>query len=132
MIPVSYHNNAYGLGIFYRKYKTLGKDFYLFGEAGAGYTFTSETGTDTLGVKQLTGSGNSGQLNFMPGIAYKISKKLFVEITIPAILVFQYSNSRSDYPNYAASNTKDHRFYVSTSLNSQSLFSLGIGFRLDL
>lgn len=39
IIPDVNRQNFYGISIFYRKYKSLGKDFYLFGEAGAGYGY---------------------------------------------------------------------------------------------
>lgn len=130
--PLAYKRNFFGIGIFYRKYRTLGKEFFLFGEAGASYTFSNETGTDSLGVTQLTGSGNGGQIYFMPGIAYKVSKKFFVEITIPNIFLVQFNQTHSNYPMAYSGNTKNDQFSISTSLNSNPLFSLGIGFRLIL
>ena len=33
--PLKYRNNGYSAGVFYRKYKSLGKEFFLFGEASA-------------------------------------------------------------------------------------------------
>ena len=74
--------NSYGIGIFYRLYKNLGKEFYLFGEAGGGYIGSSSTTKDSLGVKVATGNSNGGQIYLSPGIAYKISKKFFIELSI--------------------------------------------------
>jgi hypothetical protein len=130
--PIAYQRNGYGIGIFYRKYKALGKAFFLFGEAGAGYTFSNETGKDSLGVVQLSGSGNGGQLNVLPGIAYKVSNKFLVEITIPNIFLVQFNNTHTDYPNASSGNAKNNDFSISTSLNSNPLSDLGIGFRLIL
>jgi len=131
-IPISYRKNSYTVGVFYRKYKELGKDFYLFGEAGLSYGFSNESGKDSLGVQLLSGSGNSGQINFMPGIAYGISKKFFLEITIQNILFIQYSNASTNYQNNPPGTSKTDQFVVSTSLNSSPLFGLGVGFRLIL
>jgi hypothetical protein len=130
--PLAYKRNTYGIGIFYRKYKTLGNEFYLFGEAGAGYIFSNESGTDNLGVKQITGSGNGGQINFIPGIAYKVSQKLFLEISIPYIILASYNNSHTDYQNAPSQNSKNNSFVISTSLNGNPLSALGFGFRLNL
>src|ERR1700759_5458109 len=35
--PVNYQSNGYSAGIFFRKYKSLGKDFFLFGQGTASY-----------------------------------------------------------------------------------------------
>jgi len=128
----TFRTNTYIIGVFYRKYKSLGKDFYLFGEAGAGYSSTNSNFTDSLGAKQPTGTTNGGQLSFMPGIAYKISKKFFIEITVPDILFVSYSNSHANNPNPSIYYFSSNSFSISTSLNSNPLSALGIGFRLNL
>jgi len=128
----TFRTNSYVIGVFYRKYKSLGKDFYLFGEAGAGFTTSSSNFTDSLGVKQSTASTNGGQLSFMPGIAYKISKKFFIEITVPNILFFSFSSAHTNNPSPVSYTFKTSSFSVSTSLNSNPLSALGIGFRLNL
>jgi hypothetical protein len=129
---LGYKSNSYVFGIFFRKYKPLGKEFFLFGEAGAGFNLQNDTGKDSLGVVQLSGSGSGGQINFMPGVAYKVSKKFFIEITIPNIFLVQFNSSHENYPNAVPSDAKYHLFNISTSLNSNPLSALGIGFRLNL
>src|ERR1700704_4130915 len=37
IIPTKYQDNGYAVGIFYRKYKNLGKEFYFFGQVSALY-----------------------------------------------------------------------------------------------
>src|SRR5579864_2728938 len=44
--PLKYQNNAFAAGVFYRKYKNLGKEFYLFGQAGVSYYWSDESGKD--------------------------------------------------------------------------------------
>src|SRR3569623_1444047 len=54
--------NQYNLGIFYRKYKKLGKDFYFYTELGASYIYMKETNTDTLGTDLETIKQSGGQI----------------------------------------------------------------------
>jgi hypothetical protein len=131
--PLSYYNGVYGIGVFYRKYKSLGKEFYIFGEAGASFMGSDESGKDTSGIKLISGHTYGGTIYFMPGIAYKISKKVFLEITIPDLFTATYTASntavQSTIPSYYI---KNNNFYIRTSLSSSLLGNLGIGFRLIL
>jgi hypothetical protein len=122
--------HIYGIGVFYRLYKNLGKEFYLFGEAGAGYLGSSSSTKDGLGNKILTGNSNGGQVNLYPGIAYKISKKFFIELSIPQLFAASYSTNKIDAePN---STSKNDVLNINLNLNANPLTSLGIGFRLAL
>ncbi len=117
--------NFYGIGIFYRKYKSLGKDFYLFGEAGAGYTYIDQKGTDNTGVLQLSQSGYSLRIYITPGIAYQVSKKLFLEISIPAVLSAQFTSSKNYNFDPAQVTAKSNSFDISTSLEFKPAFRTG-------
>jgi len=122
--------NGYGIGIFYRLYKNLGKEFYLFGEAGGGYIGSSSNTKDSLGNKISTGTTNGGQIYLSPGIAYKISKKFFIELSIPQLFSAAYSSNKStSVPDFSS---KNDAFNVNLNLNSNPLNSLGLGFRLVL
>jgi hypothetical protein len=127
-----YSNNGYGAGIFYRKYKNLGKEFYIFGEAGAGYQGATQTGKNESGTKVLMGSSNGGNLYLMPGVAYKISKKFFLELTIPNIFYAHFSTTSTTTTQPVNETIKSNEFSVGTSLNAGPLSSVGIGFRLVL
>ena len=121
----TYYNtkiNSYSAGIFYRKYKTLAKDFYLFGEAGASYFDSKNTLTDLSGNKLSTTRSTGGQITLTPGISYQLLKKLQVEITIPNIAGVSYSVNDQ-------STVKQTNFAFNTSLNSFALGNLGVGFR---
>jgi hypothetical protein len=109
----------------------LGKEFYLFGEAGAGYLGSNSSGINDGGQKSLSGSGSGGQINFFPGIDYKISKKFFLEISIPNLFLAQYTSDKTDVTN-GSQPSKNDQFVISTSLSSGPLDALGIGFRLIL
>ena len=122
--------NNYSFGIFYRVYKGLGKDFYIFGEAGGGYIGSTTSTKDSTGHEISTGSGNGGHLYISPGIAYKVSKKFFIELSIPQIFTLQYTstNTKTD----AVKTETDDNFTAGINLNSSPLLDLSIGFRLIL
>ena len=132
-ILLKYRNDGYSAGIFYRKYKSLGKEFFLFGEVSALYSWTNISGKDSIGHELISGSTFSISANLYPGIAYRISKHLFLELSIPNLISVRYSksNTLSQEGNLNQTNKYD-QFYISTSLSSSPLSSLGIGFRLIL
>ena len=127
--PLDYKNNGYSVGVFYRVYKSLGKDFYLFAEGSASYQGFTESGKDSTGTKVLTGSGNGGSIVIYPGISYKIAKNFLLEISIPSLFTVNYNSSRT---TAYSSTSKYNQFNVSSSLSSNPFQSLGIGFRLIL
>jgi hypothetical protein len=122
--------NNYSIGIFYRVYKSLGKDFYIFGEAGGGYTGSTTNTKDTTGNEISTGSGNGGNLYFSPGIAYKVSNKFFIELSIPQIFTIHYASSNTK--TGSVTTETDKGFTAGVNLSSNPLDALGIGFRLVL
>ncbi len=122
--------NGYGIGIFYRLYKNLGKEFYLFGEAGGGYIGSSSTSKDSLGNKVATGNSNGGQIYLSPGIAYKISKKFFIELSIPQLFTIAYSSSKTKSGSVITSSSDN--FNVDASLDSNPLSNLVLDFGLIL
>jgi hypothetical protein len=132
---LEYKSNGYAVGIFYRKYKSLGKEFYLFGEGSASYSWSDQSGKDSTGVKLLSGSSWNAGIDLFPGIAYGISKHFFLELTIPDLFVARYykSNSVNQYGTVSDVQTsKNDQLFISTSLSSNPLDALGIGFRLIL
>jgi hypothetical protein len=133
--PLNYRDNGFSAGIFYRKYKTLGKEFYLFGQIAAFYNWSNQTGKDSAGVTILTGSGWGAGINLYPGIAYRISKHFFLELTIPDLFLAQYNKLKSvSQENIVSSfgTSQSDQFTISSSLSSNPLMGLGIGFRLIL
>jgi|ERR1700722_8047280 Outer membrane protein beta-barrel domain len=120
----------YGIGVFYRVYKALGKEFYLFGQAGAEFNGSSYSSTDSTGNKLFNGTSYGGSIYISPGIDYRISKKFFLELSIPQIFSINYSNSNSKSGS-VSTGTGDN-FGISANFISNPLNSLGIGFRLVL
>src|ERR1700712_1257461 len=95
--PVNTKTNYFGVGAFYRKYKNLGKEFFFFGQLNANYYWSNQSGKDTLGTKVLSGSSWGVGASVSPGIAYKISKHFFMELTIPALINVGYGKSNYSF-----------------------------------
>src|ERR1700750_1033933 len=64
---IKYQNNGYDLGIFFRKYKSLGKEFFLYGQGSASYGWSDQSGKDSSGKKIATGSSWNAGINLFPG-----------------------------------------------------------------
>jgi hypothetical protein len=123
--------NQYGADVFYRHYKTLAKNFYFFGEAAAGYLGSSITNTDIPTNTVTKNASSSGRLYVSPGVAYRIYKKLQVELVIPEIAGVSYTSSKNtDISN--GNYTKQNNFRFVTNLNSSLLNNLGLGFKFVL
>ncbi len=87
-------NNSYGGGIFLRKYKPLGKGFYVFGETNAFYGFNK------YAVSYPSGSSSSQRfntlsLNLFPGVSYAVGKRFFLETTLTNLLSLHYTKTTS-------------------------------------
>ena len=128
--PLDYHSNFYSAGIFYRKYKSLGKDFFLFGQGTAFFAWSTQTGKNANGIKELDGTQTGGGINVFPGFAYRVSKKFFLEVTIPNVFYAQYSSNKTVFQSIIQNVNKN--FSMGTSLTSNPLSNIGVGFRLVL
>ena len=121
--------NQFNLGLFCRKYKKLGGDFYFFGEGGLDYFKSKQTNTDVAGNNKTVVDGSSGNLSLSPGISYQVCKKLQLEILLPGIISAQYGNYKA---TPQTNNSKQEYFSINTNLNGSLLNSVGIGFRFVL
>ncbi|HSZ33366.1 MAG TPA: outer membrane beta-barrel protein [Puia sp.] len=122
--------NNYSIGMFYRMYKSLGKDFYFFGEGGGGYNGSTTSTKDSTGHEISTGSGNGGHLYITPGLAYKISNKFFIELSIPEIFILQYTDANTKMGSVTTET--DKTLSAGLNLNANILSNVGLGFRLVL
>ncbi|MFZ1530132.1 MAG: hypothetical protein WAT19_15370 [Ferruginibacter sp.] len=112
-------------GAFFRNYQQLKHGFYLFGEAGADYSFGKQTTTDPQAAVVDIMKTNAVSLNFTPGLSYNLCKKLFTEISLPGLLTMGYTHEK----NYSYTS---NRYYVSSSMNRSFVNSLAVGFRFIL
>lgn len=125
----------YNAGVFYRQYKNITKKLYAFGEANIGYYGANERSNYIIpitpaGVLQ-TKKTNGAVLGITPGAAYQVCKKLQVELTIPALLSFQYQASKETYSN-STNSVKENSFNANAGTQSGFLNNIGIGFKFTL
>jgi len=119
---------SYGAGIFYRKYKTLAKDFYFFLEGGLDYNYSNSNTKDSSGreLQKVTQSGV--ELNLTPGISYKVLKNLHLEVSLPQMFSIGYAESKTSQQQSVS--YKSDVVSVYSNLNSGLLNNLAVGFRL--
>jgi hypothetical protein len=129
---VNSKGDQYGIDIFYRQYKKLAKDLYFFGELGAGYSGSNQTDTDVPGNNKTKYTSSGGGVYLSPGVAYRIYKKLQVELLVPSIAGASYTVDKVTFTANNALNSTQNRFGFNTSLNSSFLYNLNLGFKFVL
>ncbi|MBE7171012.1 MAG: hypothetical protein INR73_10500 [Williamsia sp.] len=112
----------YSAGVFYRRYKQLFKDLYIFGEGTLSYTGMHQSELFASNGFKSIYTEHGGQLYFTPGISYNLFKKLQAELLIPSLLSISYTRSNND----------QQRFTASTGLQNTNLGYLGVGFHVIL
>lgn len=126
-----YH--TYGIGTFLRKYKSLAKDFYLFGEGNLTYYHSSYNYSIYNSGTAYDSKANEVSLNITPGVAYNLTRSIQLETGLQNLLYAGYSASK-ETPKDNANGTeyKQSGFNVGTSLNTVSLNNIFIGIRIFL
>ncbi len=126
--------NQYEVGVFYRQYKKLAKDFNFYVQLDATAVFGKEKITYTaISPYNLNAKQNGGKLFFSPGISYAILKKLQLEISMPNLVGLAFLHSAQTSENPSTRTTTSDQFSFNTSLsNNVGLGALGVGFRLIL
>ncbi len=140
----SYYSNPlnkssdYGAGVFYRKYKSLSRNFYFFGEGDASYSYSKNKQSLYQNGTRVTNDiivSNRGSLSFIPGISYSVWKKMQVELLMPNILSISYAHTNTKYfytnPTSTVIN-EGNNFSANANLNSNFLSNFAIGFKFIL
>jgi hypothetical protein len=124
-------SDLYGGGVFYRRYLTLGKGFYLFGQTNAGYTFM-----DAAQYSHLSFNGNKRKehtvsLSLYPGIAFAVNNRIHLELSMNNLVSLNYNTSisKSFGPGFH-SEIKTTGVHLNTNANPES--ELSVGFRIAL
>ncbi len=126
-------NNYYSAGIFYREYKQLAKDFYLFGNADASYRISNEKRDHQSPNKDYERKRKGATIGVSPGLSYQLFKKLQVELTLPSLINISYFNSKYEDDQLPGTITKENNFSISSNLFGNSILgNLGLGFRFIL
>ncbi|MEP6584069.1 MAG: hypothetical protein ABJA90_07370 [Ginsengibacter sp.] len=124
-----------GGGVFYRKYKPLGKNFYAFGEINAAYSHTNNDMAYFNPTSQyLVSKADQGSLYLIPGISYSVCKNMQIELSMPniAYISYQHMSTIDKYLPPSVSPQKRNTFNANASLNNNLLSNFGIGFKFFL
>lgn len=113
-----------GTGYFTRRYKSLGKSFFVFGEGRAGISYTNAENSGTNANKSKSYGISAG---IYPGLAYRVNNRFFLELKFADFVSLGYSHHESTNTN----NIKDiqRSFSFSSSLGLGYLRDIGIGAR---
>ena len=126
-------NHDYGIGMFYRMYKTLGKDFFFFGQANADFNWRDSKIEFPTAINNYTANGWGVRIALTPGIAYAVAPKFHLEVTLPGLFGLGFNYTRTEYVNNQTPDliTRELNGFTSLSNISQA-GALGVGFRLIL
>ena len=127
--------DQYIAGVFFRKYKPLKNNFYLFGEIDASYQASNTNYAYFTNVNQtLITKNHGGFISFTPGVAYSVTKHLQMELTMQNLASIYYTHIKtvdSSLPSGVAPQ-KASNISANVNLNSNLLNSFGIGFKFLL
>lgn len=116
-------------GLFLRKYMSLGKAFYLFGETGATYFYIKQDETAT--AQRIT-KIHGFDLYLYPGIAYAVNKRIHLELSLNDLVSLSYTKNTTD--NIAGGisqvHTESKGFSFGTNFSTSSPLSVGFRFVL--
>lgn len=128
----SIKNSYSSAGIFYRKYQTLARNFYFFGEGDLSYTYSKNKQVGYQAPDVITNTvSNGGVLSLTPGISYTVWKKLQMELLMPNIFSISYFHTKTNY-NYTSASSEGNTFSADVNLNSGLLSNFAIGFKFFL
>jgi hypothetical protein len=113
--------NVYGGGVFYRLYHPLGKSFYLYGEGEVNGSYSKQGD-----IRQ-----NSIGLSASPGIAYSLSKRFHLEMSLNDMFNVGYTSSRTvSDRTIGPPPTKSSA--LNFGVNANPVSNLSLGFRIVL
>lgn len=105
---------------FIKKYKLVGKGFYVFGDLRGGYYYT-ENKNNNINISSVenTQKTHTANVSIFPGIAYKWNNRFLLEVRTGDLISIGYSRSID-------TNSGNNEKFVSNNFSLNS--SLGIGF----
>src|SRR6476469_734436 len=106
-------NTIAGGGLFLRRYFSVAKNFYLYGEGDLSYNynkFIESTGIDS----RLDSRINAVTLSLAPGLAYAVSKKFHLELAFNNLVRAGYDKTRTETTSIGGKTTEvSHSFGLS-------------------
>ena len=126
-------SNQYGAGIFYRKYKSLSKNFHLLGEADLNYEH-GEYKNNIAGsiINKVITNGIS--ISLMPGLSYTLTNKIQIELLMPDLVGIGYSHAQTKINRSGVTGLPGGKNNVTflTNLDKNVLSNFGVGFKFLL
>lgn len=112
-------------GYFSRAYKSLGKNFYVFGEGRAGFNYSQADNSKSISGPEIRDYGVN--LGLYPGLSYKWNDRFLLELRFADFVSVGYSKREAKSVN----DTKDiqRNFSLGSSLGLGYLSNIGIGAR---
>jgi len=86
-------NKSIGGGVFVRKYVPLGKRFYFFGQARAGYL--NNDSEQTQGNVKTVNESNRIDLSLYPGVSFALTKAFHIEAGFNNLALISYEKGES-------------------------------------
>jgi len=113
-----------GAGYFTKRYKSLGKNFFVFGEGRAGINYSGFENPPATANNSKSYGISAG---IYPGLAYRVSSRFFLELRFADFISLGYSHTEITNTN----NIKDiqRSFSFNSSLGLGYLRDIGIGAR---
>ncbi|HLK27610.1 MAG TPA: outer membrane beta-barrel protein [Puia sp.] len=127
-VAVDQNNNSFGAGVFMRRYISLGKNFYVFGQGRFGGSYNTSKTNLNVPVVSDDIKGFSFDLGFYPGISYQISKRLQLETGFNNLFDINFQHSKdiqTDTGSGTVIKSNTNTFSLLTSLNNLASFTLG-------
>lgn len=125
-------NKFVGAGIFVRRYFTLAKRFYAFGEISTGYAdVESNQGGGSGGSNLYESNGWSVGATLYPGISYNVTKAFYLEMSFANLLSLNYTKAKQTTNNTfggGSVTTERKGFSISSSLQNGNYLNMGVRF----
>jgi len=123
-----------GVSFYTRHYLPLGKNFYVFFEAGVSpYYFSSNSTSSDTSSSPLKETGFLIEASLTTGLAYKLTKRFLLDITLPSIVNVDYQHiKQTSISTNTNSSATDNQFLISSGLAGVALDDISIGMSLLL
>jgi hypothetical protein len=127
--PETQTSNAYGAGFFIRKYRELGKGFYLFAQGRAGGSYNNQEYKNSSQVPvDNKSNGYTIGIAVYPGVSYAITHKLQLETGFNNLAYLEFNHNEQSVNSNPY--TKTNGISLGSSLSNFS--GLTVGFRFIL
>ncbi len=113
-----------GLGYFMRKYKPLGKNFFVFGEAQASFNYNRQLMRSVQ--NKIDDDRYNVTIGVYPGLAYKWNDRFLLELRFADFAALSYNYSER---KYNSEKMYSRTISFGTSLGLGYLNNIGIGAR---